>query len=360
MENELPVKKTYRKRWILLGVLGVVIITGLLVNIFWFKPAIVTPISEPIVLPTRVQIMADGLSETPDNPSNLPEAPIFTLPTPKPQMKPVCGEDAQWLVLLVGIDYRGEGYLYGLADVIRIARIDFVNMTVNMVALPRDLIVEAPEGRFDIPDPYKLNQAYLFGTPGMRHYTGTGDGASALAEIIRYNFGITIDHYGVVNFETFIKFIDSIGGVEIDLPMAVSDEDFGGFPAGKQTLNGTRALALARVRRDYGDDYRVNNQTLILRSVLNKLINPAVLVRLPDLLEEFTGGFLTDLSIEQLGRTGICFLRNFDGDNLHTFQVPKELLSSGSSFIPTLNDKAFVYTWDQRLVDWVYQSLMGE
>lgn len=87
---------------------------------------------------------------------------------------------------MVGIDYRGDGYLYGLADSIRLIRIDFVNMTVNMVALPRDLIVEAPEGRFTAPDPFKINQAYLFGTPGMGHYLGSGLGAGALSEVIYF------------------------------------------------------------------------------------------------------------------------------------------------------------------------------
>jgi polyisoprenyl-teichoic acid--peptidoglycan teichoic acid transferase len=258
---------------------------------------------------------------------------------------------------MVGIDYRGDDYLYGLADVIRVIRVDFVNMTVNMVALPRDLIVEAPEGRFTAPDPYKINQAYLFGTPGFNRYLGTGLGGGALAEVIQHNFGVPIDHYGVINFQTFIDFIDAIDGVEVDLPGPVAGPD-GGFSAGPQTLNGERALTLARIREGYGDAFRVRNQTLIMRAVLNKLIRPAYMVQVPALLDQFSGAFLTDLSIEQLGGLGVCFLRNFDSKNLNTFEAPSDLLTAGREFIPTLNGNAFVYRWDEQFLNWLYQSLL--
>ena len=363
MENELPSKKSNCLHWVIIGTLislGILLLAGLLVYIFWYRPTADNPISEPISLPTPLPTSVNNIDENPIKPSNLQQAPVFIPPTMMPDVKPVCGEEAEWLVLVVGVDYRGEGYLYGLADAIRVARVDFTDMTVDMVSLPRDLIVEAPEGRFTVPDPFKINQAYLFGTPGMAHYVGSGGGAGALAEIIRYNFGINVNHYGVVNFETFAKIIDAIGGVEIDLPTAISDEKYGGFPAGKQTLTGERALSLARIRKDYGDDFRVNNQTLIMRGIINRVLTPAVLIKIPGLLEQFKGTFLTDLSMEQLGTIGICFLNNFDGDNLHILQTPKEVLTSDSAFIPSLNDNAFVYRWDQKLVEWVYKSLMGE
>jgi len=300
-------------------------------------------------------------------PSNLREVPIFTRPSSKPdaesasgkEAKPVCGKDAEWILLMVAIDYRGDDYLYGLADVIRVIRVDFVNMTVNMVALPRDLMVEAPKDRFTVPDPYKINQAYLFGTPGMDHFAGSGLGAGALAEVIQFNFGVPIDHYGVINFDTFVRFIDAIGGVEVNLPGPVAGPG-GGFPTGRQSLNGERALTLARIRTGYNDAFRVNNQTLILRAVLNKLIKPAYWTQVPSLLDEFGGTFLTDLSVEQLTSLGVCFLRNFDSSNLKSFAPPTDLLTADRAFIPTLNNFAFVYRWDEALIEWMYQSLLEQ
>ena len=369
MDNKIATEKTEKKKKVAI-ILGVIVGLIIICTLFYFllvRPMLRKPISEPLALPTIATTQISGSEEeaTEDTlpiqpPSNLPEIPVFSRPIVEPDVKPICGQDAEWLVLMVGIDYRGDDFLYGLADVIRVIRVDFVNMRVNMVALPRDLIVEAPEDRFRNPDPYKINQAYLFGTPGWDGYLGSGQGAGALAEVIQYNFGIPIEHYGVINFITFIDFIDAIGGVEVDLPGPIAGGFLGDFPAGKQTLNGERALALARIRIGYGDTFRVSNQTLIIRAVLNKLIQPANLVKIPTLLNQFSGAFLTDLSIEQLGNIGGCFLRNFDNQNLQTFEAPADLLNAGSAFIPTLDNNAFVYRWDQTLVEWIYESLLAE
>jgi LCP family protein required for cell wall assembly len=361
-ENETEETNQKKNLKILLGVLGGLIVACTLLYFLWLRPMLRKPISEPLALPTVAMpntTQINGVDEPlPEAPSNLTEIPFFTRPTPEPRAQLVCGKDAEWIVLMVGIDYRGDDFLYGLADVIRVIRIDFVNMTVNMVNLPRDLLVEAPEGRFTEPDPYKINQAYLFGTTGWNGYLGSGQGAGALAEVIQHNFGITTDHYGVINFVTFINFIDAIGGIEVDLPGPISGNQLGDFPAGRQTLDGKRALALSRIRYGYGDAFRVRNQTIIMRAVLNKLIQPAYIVQVPSLLNKFSGAFLTDLSIEQLGNIGGCFLRNFDNRNLQTFEAPRELLTSGRAFIPTLNGNAFVYRWDEQLIEWIYDSLL--
>jgi LCP family protein required for cell wall assembly len=321
------------------------------------------PISAPLTLPTRVEVVEDESAaevDPPETPSNLPAPPVFVRPTKPALAKPVCGKDLEWVVLLVGIDYRGEGYLYGLADVIRLVRIDFVEMTVNMVPLPRDLMVEVPEGRFTVQDPFKINQTYLFGTPGFSRYNGSGSGANALAEAIQYNFGITVDHYAVINFDTFVEIIDAVGGVEVDLPGPVSDKILGDFPAGVQTLDGERALALARIRTGYGDSFRISNQTLILRGLLKKMANPGMILKVPDLLDQFSDAFLTDLSIEQITGLGICTLRRFDTRNLQAYDVPQDLLTSGSAYIPTLNGNAFVYRWGEEFVEWIHDSLLAQ
>ena len=367
MENETQLEEIPKKKKlkIILIVLASLIVAFILLFFLWIRPAFNKPLSEPLSLPTMVTSVEEGEQAQLEPPSNLSEVPIFTGLSAEPdadpasgiEAKPVCGNDAEWVVLMVAIDYRGDGFLYGLADVIRVIRVDFVNMTVNMVALPRDLLVEAPEGRFTAPDPYKINQAYLFGTPGMDHYLGSGLGAGALAEVIQFNFGVPIDHYGVINFETFVNFIDAIGGVDVDLPGPVASKN-GGFPAGPQTLNGEQALTLARTREGYSDAFRVGNQTLMMRAVMNKLIRPAYWVQVPALLDEFGGAFLTDLSVEQLTSLGVCFLRNFESRNLKTFEAPPDLLTAGRAYIPTLNNNAFVYNWDKALIEWIYQSLL--
>lgn len=364
IDNGEPVssKKKRRSGWRTFGyVLIAVVLMFVAVYFVWARPAIQKPLSAPLALPT----MELGLGAESDlkPPTNLEAVPVFVEPELQFNNEEiVCGNEQAWNVLLVGIDYRGENYLYGLADVIRVARVDFVNMKVNMIALPRDLVVEGPEGRFTEPNPMKINQAYLFGTEGWKGYAGGGNGANSLAEVIRYNFGVTPHHYAVVDFQTVINFIDAIGGVELDLPQAVFDPDpnLGSFPAGPQTLNGERALALMRIRTNYSDSFRVGHQNMVIRAIVNKLAQPAMLVKIPGLLDQFKGGFLTDLSVEQIASLGMCFLKNFDTSNLKSAQIPQELLNSGRVYIPSLNGESFVYRWDQRTVDWIHQNLLTQ
>ena len=359
-----PTKKKRTSGWriFLYILLGIAVLLAFL-YLVWIGPAMRKPISQALILPTMaVGPVEGGEVAAIQPPSNLEKLPVFVEPTLEAGKKPICGDEAAWNVLLVGIDYSDPQYTYGLADVIRVLRVDFVEMKVNMVALPRDLLVEAPEGRFTEQNPMKINQAYLFGTPGWGGYLGEGIGANSLAEVIRYNFGVTPQHYAVVNFDTVINFIDAIGGVEVNLPQGVTDPNpsLGSFPAGPQTLSGERALALMRIRTNYSDSFRVSNQTLVMKAILSKLMQPASLVKVPSLLNQFSEAFLTDLSIDQIASLGMCFLSNFELDNLRAAQIPDELLTVEYVYIPSLDGTSYTYRWDQRAVDWIHQNLLTQ
>ena len=373
--SQAPAPKRKRRFWhvFLCIVAALVVLFGLL-YLAWLRPSMLKPLAEQLNLsaltgqePQVTSEVQDGVvvqttAQPVQPPSNLQALPpAMPVPTLKFLQKPACGKQASWTVLLVGIDYSGD-YLYGLADVIRIAQVDWVNLKVNMVALPRDLLVEAPSGRFTEENPMKINQAYLFGTKGWGGYLGEGNGANSLAEVIQYNFGVTANHYAVVDFGVVVDFINAIGGVEVNLPQGVTDPspDFGSFPAGKQTLSGERALALMRIRTNYSDAFRVSNQTIVMRAILNKLIQPATLVKVPSLITKFKDAFLTDLSLDQITSIGLCFLRKFDGANLRASQVPNELITADYVYLPSLDSTAYVYRWDSRLVDWIQQTLLQQ
>ncbi|MDO9085195.1 MAG: LCP family protein [Anaerolineaceae bacterium] len=268
----------------------------------------------------------------------------------------VCSNESNATVLLVGIDYRAGDYLYGLADVIRVAEVDFDNQNINMVAIPRDLLVEIPPERFKVPGPYKINQAYFFGTPGMLNYYGEGNGADSLNEVIEYNFGVRADHYLVINFFVFVDFINAIGGVDINLPEAVYGGSQGDFPAGEQTLTGERALALSRIRENYSDAFRVRNQSLIIRATFEKMLQPSMLLKSPLLIAQFKDSILTDLPLDQLGSIALCF-HDFDSSNLQTHEPPEDLLTLENIFLPSLNEWSYGYRWDGRFVEWIDSSL---
>jgi LCP family protein required for cell wall assembly len=126
-------------------------------------------------------------------------------------------------ILAIGSDARGNHYLYGLADVIRLVRVDFVNVHVTILEIPRDLWVEIP----GISDHYgitegKLNQAYLYGNKGLGYYDGPGEGPGLLARTLDLNLGARPDHYLAVNMITFRNIVDAVGGIDVFLPYEIS------------------------------------------------------------------------------------------------------------------------------------------
>ncbi len=175
-------------------------------------------------------------------------------------------------MLLMGTDgsaERDESGDFGdsyRTDSIMLARIDPVNKKVTLVSLHRDTMI-------DYGDDYginKLNAAHVFGGPELSVKT-----VSQLA-------GVDISHYAEINFDGFREIVDALGGVEVDVPMTIDDEDAGGhLDAGLQTLNGDQALILCRARHAYdeigpGDEYRAANQRLVMSAIAKKLLSADV------------------------------------------------------------------------------------
>jgi LCP family protein required for cell wall assembly len=270
-------------------------------------------------------------------------------------------------ILAVGSDNRDESYLYGLGDVIRIVRIDFVTPKVNVFSLPRDLWVEIP----GISDHYgithgKLNQAYFYGTPGMGYYQGLGGGAGLLADTLEVNFGLRVDHYGVVNMRTFVKIIDAVGGVDVNLPGDVDGRpsadfpfDLGYFSAGEHHLNGEQALNLARIRHNYSDFFRADNQNRMLCALKEKITTPAILPEIPQLIADLRESVNTDLSQQQLEQLA-CLAPKLKPENLLFTGLPQELLSSGQVYSPQQKDDTYIVDADpQAIQDYAGRFMAG-
>ena len=121
-------------------------------------------------------------------------------------------------ILAVGTDARGNNYDYGLGDVIRLVRVDFVNPKVTVLEFPRDLWVEIPDIADNIngQDHERLNQAYLYGNPGFGYTDDPAHGPGLMARTLALNFGTNIDHYAAVNMRTFEKLVNAVGGIDIN------------------------------------------------------------------------------------------------------------------------------------------------
>lgn len=269
-------------------------------------------------------------------------------------------------LLAVGTDARSNSYNYGLADVIRIVRVDFAEVKVTILEFPRDLWVEIPDIADDIngQDHEKLNQAYLYGNPGFGYYDGPGEGPGLLARTLALNFGVHLDRYVAVNMRTFEKIIDAVGGVKVNLPNGVdgrTSEDRSSrlvFPPGSQTLSGEQALTLARIRND-GVFERATHQNTVMCALQDKLTSPTVVVRIPALINSFKGAVQTDLTPEQITQLA-CIGTKLKGEDITFVSFPLELFEQARVFDPVFDGRVFVWDVDYDILrDYVTRFNLG-
>lgn len=263
---------------------------------------------------------------------------------------PQCGGPPSMFILLVGSDSRADSYSAGLADSMRIVRADFVNPGISYLVFQRDLYVEIPgiSSHGGITHG-KLNQAYLYGNPGFGYFEGPGQGPGLLALTLEHNFGAKVDHYVAVNLQSFVRIVDELGGLDINLPYTVdgraarsTDQDKY-FPAGQQHLDGYRTMLLARMRPN-GDLERSRTQNLILQAFAAELLRPATLPKLPGLASTLYGSTQTDLGANEIAQL-ICLGTLIQPEDIQALAFPDELLSGTRIQDPVLGN-TFVWQAD--------------
>ena len=197
-------------------------------------------------------------------------------------------------MLLMGVDKsqeRAGTAEYGdnfRSDSMILARIDPPQKTVTLISLHRDTLIDMGENGWQ-----KLNAAHAIGGPA---YT---------VEVVSKFAGVPISHYAEIDFDGFKAVVDALGGVEVDVPMEINDEDAGGYvPAGHQTLTGDQALILSRARHAYdeygdGDVYRAANQRLVLGAIAKKVL-ASDLPTIASTVSSAASYITTDMSVEQI------------------------------------------------------------
>lgn len=141
-------------------------------------------------------------------------------------------------------------------------------------------------------------------------YEGARDpAAAAVTDTLELLLDLDIDHYALVDMEGFVRVIDALGGIEIDLaePIRVrvspahDDTDWRTFdmPSGVQTFDGETALAYARMR-DPGDAPRMRRQRCLLASLADRTSVGRVLRRLPTITSAIEDHVVTDLPLSAL------------------------------------------------------------
>ncbi|PWB69134.1 MAG: hypothetical protein C3F07_20120 [Anaerolineales bacterium] len=319
-----------------------------------------TPNPQPTSTLPATQALASSQIET---------APVIAASDTPQAPAPVvglCGGGSPKIILVVGSDTRADGYTYGLADVIRLVRVDFVIPKVTVLEFPRDLWVEIPDiaDNLNGQDHEKLNQAYLYGNRGFGYTDDPARGPGLLARTLTLNFGTQIDNYAAVNMRTFTKIVDAVGGIDVTLPKTVDGRTADDrdkrllFLEGTHHLNGTQALTLARIRID-GVFSRADNQDRVLCALRDKLTSPSVIPNIPSLLRSFQGAVQTDLSPEQLGQLA-CIGTQIQPHNIVFTSFPQDLFEQGRTYDPVFDKGVFTWKVDYDILrDYVRQFNEG-
>jgi LCP family protein required for cell wall assembly len=358
---------------IILSFLSVIAIAMLGLVIFLYSGAWQRPLGPALQLSTATPL---GLPATWTPDPNATSTPLSTLvPTSVSQGSSVsisnsavglCGAPPVMNILAIGTDARADSYNYGLADVIRIVRIDFVNPKVTVLEFPRDLWVQIPDIADNIhgQDHEKLNQAYLYGNPGFGYTDDPAHGPGLLARTLALNFGTTIDHYAAVNMQTFVKLVNAVDGIDVYLPEAVDGRTADDrnkrllFEAGKHHLDGTRALTLARIRLE-GTFVRADNQDRVLCALRDKLMTPDVIAKIPKLIQSFKGSIQTDMSPAQLGQIA-CIGTQIQPSNIVFAAFPEDLFKQSRILDPVFGKRVFIWDVDFNILhDYVKQFNEG-
>ena len=129
---------------------------------------------------------------------------------------------------------------------------------------------------------------------------------------------VPVDYYAITDFEGFKNIIDILGGVQIDVEKRMyyhTDYDDINLHKGLQTLDGKGALDYVRFRHDaLGDITRTERQQKFMKAVMEKMLEPESIAKLPELLPAVMQAGQTDLTASKI----ILLAKDFSSVNMST------------------------------------------
>ena len=214
--------------------------------------------------------------------------------------------------LLVGSDSRRHTALYTgnpkdhaqvnqHADIITLLRIDPLNYKITLMSIPRDTVLTGSN--------QKINEGLMIDNPEF------------VVENVEKLVGFEIPYYVMTDYAKFVNLVDSFGGLKLDVPkkITVSDpltaKDISLKAGDNQNLDGSQTLALARARKEYGDNQealRQVNVRNIEKEIIELALNSASLDDAAKMLAITKENTYTNFNIEDFGFTLAAFIHNKD------------------------------------------------
>ena len=229
-------------------------------------------------------------------------------------------------VLIVGLDNVEGG---SRTDAIALAIFDAANKALRIASIPRDSRVYIPGRSWD-----KINHAYVYG------------GINLLRETLVNLTGMPVDYFVKINYKSFPRIVDILGGVDIYVEKRLHYNDYSGklfinIPAGQQHMDGKTALGYVRFRHDpLGDIGRVKRQQNFIDIMMKKIKTPSILPRIPAIVTELYDSIDTDLApLEALKL--VQFANSLPPERIKMFMAPGRTGSSKNISYWILDNNAF-------------------
>ena len=217
-------------------------------------------------------------------------------------------------IYISGIDTYGSISTVSRSDVNIIMTVNMNTHKILLTTTPRDAYVKIPDGGADQYD--KLTHAGIYGVETSE-------------KTLENLYGINIDYYARINFTSFLKLIDQLGGVTVHNDQAFTSlHGKFDFPVGDIQMNSEQALGFVRERYslDGGDNDRGKNQEKVISAIVNKLASLDSVSNFTSIVNNLQDSVQTNMSLDTINA-----LANTQLDSGSKFTVTSQAVTGTGS-----------------------------
>ena len=217
-------------------------------------------------------------------------------------------------IYISGIDTYGSISTVSRSDVNIIMTVNMNTHKILLTTTPRDAYVKIPDGGADQYD--KLTHAGIYGVETSE-------------KTLENLYGIKIDYYARINFTSFLKLIDQLGGVTVHNDQAFTSlHGKFDFPVGDIQMNSEQALGFVRERYslDGGDNDRGKNQEKVISAIVNKLASLKSVSNFTSIVNNLQDSVQTNMSLDTINT-----LANTQLDSGSKFTVTSQAVTGTGS-----------------------------
>ena len=217
-------------------------------------------------------------------------------------------------IYISGIDTYGSISTVSRSDVNIIMTVNMNTHKILLTTTPRDAYVKIPGGGADQYD--KLTHAGIYGVETSE-------------QTLEDLYGTKIDYYARINFTSFLKLIDQLGGVTVHNDQAFTSlHGKFDFPVGDIQMNSEQALGFVRERYslDGGDNDRGKNQEKVISAIVNKLASLKSVSNFTSIVNNLQDSVQTNMSLDTINA-----LANTQLDSGSKFTVTSQAVTGTGS-----------------------------